>query len=193
MRKFVIALIAAAAALFIPAAAFAGGVGGAGYQQAQVRMPQPAPYPDPDMRMPAPAPGTGVGVKGCWSAKQALYGQYRLSFCLNRGSDGGYQVDGGKLSCAGDIDWQRYGNQIDIRMNRGRCNRNTDWSRDTISCTIDAYGAADGQAMLIPAQVRMPVPNGGGGGGDYVTRLSCVYRPATGPWGPTRFVAKRDD
>ena len=190
MRHFLIGLVAAAAALVIPAAAFADGVAGAGFQQAQVRMPQPAPYPDPDMRMPAPA--QGAGVKGCWRAKQPLYGQYRLSFCLNRGSDGGYQVDGGKLSCAGDIDWQRYGNQIDIRMNRGRCNRNTDWSRDNITCTIDAYGDAGSQAQFIPAQVRMPVPNGGGGG-DFVTRLSCVYRPMTGPWGPTRFVARRDD
>lgn len=191
MKNFVMAMVAAAAAVSIPAAGFADGVAGAGFQQAQaqVRMPQPAPYPDPDMRMPVPGPGGGV--KGCWRAKQPLYGQYRLSFCLNRGSDGGYQVNGGKLSCNGDIDWSRYGDQVDIRMNRGRCNRNTDWSRDRISCTIDAYGDASGQAALIPAQVRMPVPNGGGG--DVITRLSCVYRPATGPWGPTRFVAKRDD
>lgn len=37
----------------------------------------------------------------------------------------------------------------------------------------------------------MPVPNGGGGGGN-VTRLSCVYRPSTGPYGPERFEARRD-
>jgi len=75
-------------------------------------------------------------------------------------------------------------------MNRGRCNRNTDWSRDRITCSIDAYGEAPGQAALIPAQVRMPVPNGGG---YDISRLNCVYRPATGPWGPFRFVAKRDN
>jgi hypothetical protein len=179
MKQIVMALVAASVVMSVPAAA-------------QVRMPQPAPYPDPDMRMPVPAPGTGVGVKGCWQAKQMLYGQYSLSFCLNRGSDGGYQVNGGKLACSGDIDWSRYGNQIDIRMNRGRCNRNTDWSRDRISCSIDAYGAMDGQPAYIPAQVRMPVPNGGSGG-DYVTRLSCVYQPSTGPYGPQRFVAKRSN
>ncbi len=121
-----------------------------------------------------------------------LYGQYRLSFCLNRGSDGGYQVDGNKLSCSGDIDWSRSGNQVDIRMNRGRCNRNTDWSRDRISCTIDLYGDATGQPAYVPAQVRMPVPNGGGNAPD-ITRLSCVYQPSTGPYGPVRFVAKRDN
>ena len=187
MRRFLIAIVAAAAALGIPAAGFADGVPAAGLQLAQLRMPQPAPAPDPDMRMPVP--GAGAGVKGCWRAKQPLYGQYRLSFCLNRGSDGGYQVDGGKLSCSGDIDWQRYGDQVDIRMNRGRCNRNTDWSRDRISCTIDAYGAAPGQPAYIPAQVRMPVPNGGGAD---ITRLNCVYLPSTGPWGPARFLAKRD-
>ncbi|PZF75955.1 hypothetical protein DK847_14975 [Aestuariivirga litoralis] len=175
MKHLVMALVAASVALSIPAAA-------------QVRMPQPAPEMDPDMRMPVPGPGGGV--KGCWRAKQPLYGQYRLSFCLNRGSDGGYQVDGGKLSCGGDLDWQRNGNQVDIRMNRGRCNRNTDWSRDRISCTIDLYGAAPGEAALIPAQVRMPVP--GGGGVSEISRLNCVYRPATGPYGPVRFIAKRD-
>lgn len=179
MKHFMMAFVAATLALGVSAEA------------QQVRMPQPAPYPDPDMGMPAPVQGSGV--KGCWRAKGSLYGQYRLTFCLNRGSDGGYQVDGGRLSCSGDIDWQRYGNQVDIRMNPGRCNRNTGWSPDRISCSIDAYGAADGDAQFIPAQVRMPVPNGGGGGGSFVTRLSCVYRPATGPWGPTRFVAKRDD
>ena len=159
---------------------------GAGFQQAQVRMPQPVPEMDPDMRMPAPGPGGGV--KGCWRAKGSLYGQYFLSFCLNRGSDGGYQVSGGKLNCQGDLDWVRNGNQVDIRMNRGRCNRNTDWSRDRISCTIDYYSQAPGEAALIPAQVRMPTP----GGGYDVNRLNCVYRPSTGPYGPVRFVAKRD-
>jgi len=188
MKHFVMAMIAALAALSVPAAALADATMGAGFQQAQVRMPQPAPMPDPDMRMPAPGPGGGV--KGCWRAKGALYGMYRLSFCLNRGQDGGYQVDGGKLSCGGDLDWVRNGNQVDIRMNRGRCNRNTDWSRDTISCTIDGYGEAPGQPAYIPAQVRMPVP---GGGGADITRLNCVYRPATGPYGPARFVARRDD
>lgn len=187
MKHIVIAMVAAAAALSIPGAAMADAMMGAGFQQAQVRMPQPAPEPDPDMRMPAP--GNGGGVKGCWRAKGALYGMYRLSFCLNRGSDGGYQVDGGKLSCSGDIDWARNGNQIDIRMNRGRCNRNTDWSRDRISCTIDLYGAAPGEAALIPAQARMPVP---GGGGYDIDRLNCVYRPVAGPYGPVRFVARRD-
>ena len=188
MRHFALALVAAAAVVGVSGAA-ADGVMGAGFQQAQVRMPQPAPEMDPDMRMPVP--GQGAGVRGCWRAKGALYGMYRLSFCLNRGSDGGYQVDGGKLSCGGDLDWVRNGNQVDIRMNRGRCNRNTDWSRDRISCTIDGYGAAPGQSLLIPAQVRMPVP---GGGGYYdISRLNCVYRPSTGPWGPFRFTAKRDD
>jgi len=177
MKQFVMALVAASLLVSVPAAA-------------QVRMPQPAPSPDPDMRMPVPGPGGGV--KGCWRAKQPLYGQYRLSFCLNRGSDGGYQVDGGKLSCSGDIDWQRNGNQVDIRMNRGRCNRNTDWSRDRISCTIDLYGAAPGQPAYIPAQVRMPVPNDGGSGPD-ITRLNCVYLPSTGAYGPFRFVARRDN
>lgn len=187
MKHFVMAAAAAAALLASHAVGFADSVSGAGFQQAQARMPQPAPEMDPDMRMPTP--GAGGGVRGCWRAKQLLYGQYRLSFCLNRGSDGGYQVDGGKLSCSGDIDWQRYGDQVDIRMNRGRCNRNTDWSRDRISCTIDLYGAAPGEAALIPAQVRMPVP---GGGGTDINRLSCVYRPSTGPYGPMRFVARRD-
>ena len=187
MKHFMMAVIAAAAAVSIPCAAMADAVPAAGFQLAQMRMPTPAPYPDPDMGMPAPSAGSGV--KGCWRAKQPLYGQYQLSFCLNRGSDGGYQVEGKKLSCGGDIDWQRYGNQVEIRMNRGRCNRNTDWSRDTISCTIDRYGAADGQPAYIPAQVRMPVPSGG----DLITRMNCVYRPSTGPWGPTRFIAKRDD
>lgn len=188
MKHFVMAMVAAAAALIVPVAAQADAGMGAGFQYTQMKMPQPAPEMDPDMRMPAPGPGGGV--KGCWRAKGSLYGQYRLSFCLNRGSDGGYQVDGGKLSCGGDLDWVRNGNQIDIRMNRGRCNRNTDWSRDRISCTIDLYGAAPGQATLIPAQMRMPVP---GGGGNDINRLNCVYRPATGPWGPVRFVARRDD
>lgn len=188
MKHLVMAVVVAAAAFSIPAASYADSVQAPGYQLAQVRMPQPAPEPDPDMRMPTP--GAGAGVKGCWRAKQPLYGQYRLTFCLNQYSDGGYQVDGGKLSCSGDIDWQRYGNKVDIRMNRGRCNRNTDWSRDSISCTIDGYGALDGQPAYIPAQVRMPVPSGGGG--PEITRLNCVYRPVAGPYGPVRFVAKRD-
>ena len=188
MKYVRMVMVVAAAALSVPGAAMADAALGAGFQLAQVRMPQPAPYPDPDMRMPTPGPGGGV--KGCWRAKGPLYGQYSLSFCLNRGSDGGYQVDGGKLSCAGDIDWVRNGNQLDIRMNRGRCNRNTDWSRDRITCTIDAYGAAPGQPAFIPAQVRMPVP---GGGGYDISRLDCVYRPVAGPYGPVRFVARRDD
>ena len=48
MKKFVIAMVAAAAALSIPGAAVADAVMGAGFQQAQVRMPQPMPDPDPD-------------------------------------------------------------------------------------------------------------------------------------------------
>lgn len=86
MKYLTMAIIAAAAALIIPATGFADGVAGAGFQLAQVRMPQPAPEPAPDMRMPVP--GTGAGVKGCWRARQPLYGQYRLTFCLDRAADG---------------------------------------------------------------------------------------------------------
>lgn len=185
----VVAIIAALAALSIAAPAFSQPSSPEGFQLAQTRMPEPEEDPDIEMRMPVPG-GGNLGVRGCWRNKQILYGKYRISFCLERGVDGAYRVDGGGLTCRGDIDWSRDGRRVEIRLNRGRCNRNTDWSRDRISCRIE-----DGRAggAVIPAfelaQARMPTPSSAG----EAWRMNCIYRPSKGPYGPERFTARRTD
>jgi hypothetical protein len=142
------------------------------------------------MRMPVPGGSPNQQrVRGCWRSNQILYGRYALRFCLDRSNDGSYRVEGGGLSCRGDLDWSRSGSDVSIRFNRGRCNGNTDWSRDRISCRVDNYfGEAPGALPVEPAQARMPVP-----GDDNAWRMSCVYRPSTGRFGPTRFTARRID
>jgi hypothetical protein len=155
-------------------------------------MPEPDQDQDPDMemRMPVPGAGSNLRVRGCWRNKQILYGRYRISFCLERGVDGAYRVDGGGLTCRGDVDWSRDGRRVEIRLNRGRCNRNTDWSRDRISCRIeDGRAQGTGIPVLEPAQSRMPTPSGAGD----AWRMDCIYRPSKGPYGPERFTARRTD
>lgn len=190
MRNLVLAIVAALAALSISAPAIAQSSSEAGWQLAQARMPEPDQDPEMEMRMPTPGGGGKLGVRGCWRNKQALYGRYRVSFCLERGADGSYRVEGGGLTCRGDIDWSRDGRRVDIRLNRGRCNRNTDWSRDRITCRVED-GRADvpGVPVVEPAQARMPTPSGGGD----AWRMTCTYRPSTGPYGPEKFTARRID
>lgn len=190
MRIQMLAIVAALAGLSMSAPADAQPSSEAGFQLAQARMPEPDQDPDMEMRMPTPGGGGSLDVRGCWRNKQILYGKYRVSFCLDRRSDGAYRVEGGGLTCRGDIDWSRDGRRVEIRLNRGRCNRNTDWSRDRISCKIeDGRADAPGAAVLELAQARMPTPSGGGD----AWRMSCTYRPSTGPYGPERFTAKRTD
>ena len=185
----VVAMIAALAALSIAAPAFSQPSPAAGFQLAQARMPDTDQEPDAEMRMPVPG-GGNLGVRGCWRNKQILYGRYRISFCLERGVDGAYRVEGGGLTCRGDIDWSRDGRRVEIRLNRGRCNRNTDWSRDRISCRVeDGRAEGTGVAVLEPAQARMPTQSGAG----EAWRMNCIYRPSTGPFGPERFTARRID
>lgn len=187
MRYAVVGIAAALAAFGVSTFASAQAVPGSAWQLAQSRMPEPDQ--DMEMRMPVPG-GSNLKVRGCWRSRQILFGQYRVAFCLDRGADGYYRVEGNKLSCRGDLDWSRDGRQVDIRFNRGRCNRNTDWSRDRISCRIDdARGGAPGVPSVEPAQARMPVPGDGG----EASRLNCIYRPSTGPYGPQRFTARRTD
>jgi hypothetical protein len=189
MRHSILAAVAVAAVLGVPGLSQAQGVPAGVWQEAQARMPEP----EPEMRMPVPGGGgnSQLRVRGCWRGNQILFGKYRLSFCLDRGVDGSYRIEGGGLSCRGDLDWFREGREVNIRMNRGRCNRNTDWSRDRINCRVDdsMWGEAPGVLPVEPAQARMPVP----GGNAEAFRMSCVYRPSTGPFGPQRFTARRVD
>lgn len=190
MRYSVAAFAAVLTALSVISPALAQTSPGAALHLAQSRMPEQEQDPDMEMRMPMPGVGGALGVKGCWRSKQTLYGKYRVSFCLERGVDGAYRVDGGGLTCRGDLDWSQDGRKVEIRFNRGRCNRNTDWSRDRISCRVDD-GRAQGTGIpvLEPAQARMPTP----GGGRDARRMDCIYRPSTGPQSPERFNARRTD
>lgn len=190
MRYSVIGTIAAVAVFWIIAPALAQTSPGTGLHLAQTRMPEPDQDPDMEMRMPVPGGASNLGVRGCWRNKEILYGKYRVSFCLERGVDGAYRVDGGGLTCRGDLDWSRDGRRVEIRLNRGRCNRNTDWSRDRISCRVeDGRAGSPGLAVVEPAQARMPTPSGN----DDAWRMNCVYRPSNGPYGPERFTARRTD
>jgi hypothetical protein len=190
MRNSVVTAAAVLAVMCVAGGALAQTVPAGAWQEAQARMPEPEP--EMEMRMPVPGGGgnSQLRVRGCWRANQILFGKYRVAFCLDRGVDGSYRVDGGGLTCRGDLDWSRNGRQVEIRFNRGRCNRNTDWSRDRISCRIeDGWGGAPGALAVEPAQARMPTPGGGG----EAWRMSCIYRPSTGPFGPQRFTARRTD
>ncbi len=187
MKYSVLAITALVMALGIPVSASAQTSLGAGLHLAQSRMPEAEP--EAEMRMPVPGGGGNLAVKGCWRSKQVLFDRYRGAFCRERGADGSYRVDGGGLSCRGDLDWSRDGRRVEIRFNRGRCNRNTDWSRDRISCSVDNGRAeAPGIPMVEQAQARMPIPSGG-----EALRMNCVYRPSTGSFGPERFTARRTD
>ena len=184
------ATIAASAAFWIFTPASAQTSPGAGLHLAQTRMPEPDQDPDIEMRMPIPGGSSNLSVRGCWRNKQILYGKYRVSFCLERGVDGAYRVDGGGLTCRGDLDWSRDGRRVEIRFNRGRCNRNIDWSRDRISCRVEDGRAGDSSDPIVePAQARMPTTSGSG----EAWRMNCTYRPSTGPYGPERFTARRTD
>ena len=88
----------------------------AGFASAQTMTPQIA----------VPAPGGGGGIQGCYRVSHTIYGPYRMSFCLNRGRAGTYQVTGGGLNCNGGLDWYDQNNgRVEIDLHRSRCGSGT--------------------------------------------------------------------
>lgn len=110
-----------------------------------------------------PIPGGAGRVRGCWRSDHAIYGQYRIRFCLDRNGKGDYRVNGARLTCRGTLGWSQTKGAVRLRMDRGRCNGNTDWSRDRLSCDYNSRR----------------------------DRMNCTYTASHGPWHPTRFTANR--
>lgn len=143
-----------------------------------------------------PAPGGGGGLQGCYRISHTIYGPYRMSFCLNRGRAGTYQVTGGGLNCNGGLDWYDQNNgRVEIDLHRSRCGSGTDWTGDSLSCRISGWrpplvqggGVAGviGNALAgaIQSQVGVPAPS--------YSSLNCTYRPAAGGYAPMSVTANR--
>ncbi len=141
-----------------------------------------------------PSPGGGGGSQGCYRVSHTIYGPYRMSFCLNRGRAGTYQVTGGGLNCNGGLDWYDQNNgRVEIDLHRSRCGSGTDWTGDSLSCRISGWrpftqggvGGAIGNAIVgaIQNQVAVPAPS--------YSSLNCTYRPAAGGYAPMSVTANR--
>ncbi len=93
----------------------------------------------PQIAVPTPGGGNGgnqgSSYAGCYMVSQNLYGPYRMSFCLNRGGNGSYQVTGGGLYCNGQLNWSDRFGDARISLQYSWCGNRTGWTADTIVCS----------------------------------------------------------
>jgi hypothetical protein len=141
----------------------------------------------PAVSVAVPSPGGGGGggnAAGCYRLTNQIYGPYRMSFCLNRGRGGSYQVTGGGLNCKGRLDWYQNGNRVNVDLYRAPCGRGTDWTGDSLSCrtqgNIPLLGG--GVTIAVPAP-SIPVPG--------FNTLGCTYNPVAGGYRPVSVTARR--
>jgi len=148
----------------------------------------------PAVSVAVPSPGGGGGggggLTGCYRVTHTIYGPYSMSFCLNRGRNGTYQVTGGGLNCNGGLDWyEQGGGRVEIDLYRAGCGRGTDWTGDSLSCRSNGWtppplfsGNIGGIGISVPAP-SIPFPG--------TSQLNCTYRPAAGGYAPISVTARR--
>jgi len=130
------------------------------------------PGSGPKIMMPIPSQH---GITGCWTSDARLYGDYRLSFCVQPYGAATYTIAGKGLYCHASLGWQENWGSYGFAMRRTTCGSGMSWSPDTFSCVLKA----DWNSSPIGA---MPVQSG---------RLVCNYRPSVWGYGPTAFSAHR--
>jgi hypothetical protein len=127
-----------------------------------------------------PAPDASAGVKGCYRLDTTIYGPYRMSFCLG-GHNNTYQVIGGGLNCAGNLDWyDRKDGKIEVDLHRTPCGKNQQWTGDSLTCKINNWKPI---VKTPGVQVAVPVQN-------YNT-MNCNYNPVAGGYKPVHVTATR--
>ena len=131
-----------------------------------------APVSGPNVMMPIPSQH---GITGCWTSDGRLYGDYRLSFCVQRYGVATYTISGNGLHCHAALGWQENWGSYGFAMRRTTCGEGMGWSPDTFSCVLRA--GWDGWPIGV-----MPVER---------ARLACNYRPSVFGYGPTSFSAHR--
>src|SRR5262245_10727388 len=104
-------------------------------------VPASAAQQSPMVAVPAPVPGGGgAGVTGCYSVSGVMYGQYRMSFCLNRNGGGNYQVRGGGLNCSGNLEWYDTNNgRVSVDLDRSFCGGGMQWTGDSMNCRVNGW------------------------------------------------------
>jgi len=130
------------------------------------------PVSDPKVMLPIPPQH---GIAGCWTSDGRLYGDYRLSFCVQPYGTATYTISGNGLHCHAALGWQESWGSYGFAMRRTTCGEGMDWSPDTFRCVLKAGW----NGWPIGA---MPVQSG---------RLVCNYRPSVWGYGPTAFSAHR--
>ena len=114
-------------------------------------------------------------ITGCWTSDGKLYGDYRLSFCVQPYGSATYTVRGNGLYCHAALGWHESWGSYGFAMRRTACGEGMDWSPDTFSCVLKT-------GWNRPPIGAMPVQSG---------RLECSYRPSVWGYGPTLFSAHR--
>jgi len=137
--------------------------------ESNARMPQAG---GPTSMMPIPSRD---GIAGCWTSDGKLYGDYRLSFCVQPFGTANYTVTGNGLYCHAALGWQETWGTYGFAMRRTACGQGMDWSPDTFSCVLKP------QWNNGPVGA-MPIQSG---------QLECSYRPSVWGYGPTVFSAHR--
>jgi hypothetical protein len=125
--------------------------------------PASAQSPNPNIAVPDDRPQV---IEGCYRLDRAIYGPYRVSFCLDQNEAGSYMVRGGGLDCRGRLDWYQDGRNLTIDMARSRCGNRTAWTADAIDC-------------------RLPRPD------RPITSLNCRYYPSESGYPNLRVSARR--
>ena len=133
----------------------------------------PVAHENPANTMPMPSQ---EGITGCWNADGALYGDYRLRFCVQPFGAAMYHVEGAGLRCSGALEWQEnMSGRFGFSMNRTTCGHGTDWSADSFSCRLTPDDS-DRRVGMMPVQ-----------GGS----LECTYRPSVSGYERVHFTAHR--
>lgn len=145
--------------------------------------------PKPFLAVPNIAvPDRGGALDGCYRIDRALYGPYRMTFCLDD-RDGSYRVTGGGLNCRGDLDAYRSGpRRVDIQLKRSQCGRGTAWTADALSCqaTGPVYGLPRPFNGKGPSP-KIAVPDFP----DRLQQLRCTYDPAVRGYPTIQVIARK--
>ncbi len=125
--------------------------------------PAAAQAPNPEIAVPDVPQ---FELEGCYRLDRAIYGPYRVSFCLEQSEEGSYRVRGGGLNCRGTLDWYVDDRNFTIDLARSRCGNRTAWTGDTLVC-------------------RLPRPD------RPINSLSCRYYPTEPDYPTLRVTALR--
>lgn len=118
----------------------------------------------------------GIPVNGCFRANQNLFGSYRLTFCLDR--RGTYQVRAsGGVACDGRLTFRTSGRNINIDLERTRCNNRGPWEAARMEChhTGGLLGNVLGRILNVPQ----------------LSALRCTYFPTARGQSRRTFTANR--